>query len=662
MRCWPIGLILVLTWAAYLNTFHVPFVFDDLASIVENPTLSRFMDSFHTPNEYGVTVAGRPVLNVSLAVSYAISGMEPWGYHLSNLVIHSAAALFLYGAIRRTLNRAPMAASLRARSTEIAGATALLWAVHPLQTESVTYVIQRAESLMGMFFLLTFYAVARSIDSPRPVLWQGLAVIACILSAGTKEVAATAPLLVLFYDRAFAAGTFREALRQRWGLYLGLLLSWGWLWILNASTGVSRGGMFTFSWPIASRYWASQTEAIVHYLRLSFWPHPLVFEYGLPRMPEGWRLPIFALFVTFLVVATLIALWKTPRVGFLGAWFLAILSPTSLIPGTLQWTVEHRMYLSLAAVLVASVCWIASKAGRAGLVVLFLIAPVAAVATARRNNDYRDDLTLWGRTLEDAPESSIAHGNMATALFNRGRSEEALVHYEEAARLDPTPPNVHYNLGLAYARAGRVNDALKEYEICARLNPRHYPAYYKAGELLRNEGRRAEAEAKFKAALEQKPDLANAYQELGFLANQGGDEAKAIAYFQQAVALKPQLIDSQLNLGLLLAMSGKVHEALPYLEGAVKLAPETAPPHGNLANVLVELDRVNEAVEHYQIALRLDPKNPLTHYNYANALLRLQRLSEAQEQFNVTAQLDPSQTAAAERAEQLRAYLADQGK
>ena len=559
-------------------------------------------------------------------------------------------------------------------STDVAAVAALLWCLHPLQTESVTYVIQRAESLMGLWFLLTFYAVVRSIHSSRPWRWQTLAVVACALGAGTKEVIATAPLLVLLYDRSFVSGSFRAAWRERRGLYVGLSLTWVILALLVASTGGDRGGTFALTPHIALTYWASQTQAIADYIRLSFWPHPLVFERGLPQVPAPGRLAALIVFVSLLVGGTAVALWKTPRVGFFGAWFLLILSPTSILPGTIQSTVEHRMYLSLAAIVVGVVCLCAARGGRKALGVVMILIPIAAFATYRRNDVYRDELTLWLETRANSPRSAIAEGNVGLALFNRGKIEEAVSHYERALQIDPTPPNSHYNLGLTYRALGRSEDALREFAACVRLNPRHYPAYYEAGRLLRNLGRPADAEEQFRLALRQKPDVPQVYQELGLLAMDTGDWAKAKAAFSEAWRLDPASVAAVANLGAAEYHLGDLAGAAQHLEyaihtnpslaeahvslGQVRLGqgdataarsefetalaidPGSAAAHLNLGLLFAQRGEVDKALPHFEAAVKRAPGRAETHGNYANALVEAGNLTAALAEYEASLKID----------------------
>jgi len=187
-------------------------------------------------------VSGRPVLNFSFALNYAISGEHPWSYHVVNLGIHLAAALTLFGILRRTWWSAlSQRASCATDSSWPAAAAAILWAVHPLTTESVTYLAQRAESLMALFYLLTLYCAARATTADRPKTWESLSVLCCLLGVGTKEAIVSAPIAVVLYDRAFAAPTWRALWRGRRSYYLALFATWIPLLWLVATGGWDRG-------------------------------------------------------------------------------------------------------------------------------------------------------------------------------------------------------------------------------------------------------------------------------------------------------------------------------------------------------------------------------------------------------------------------------------
>jgi hypothetical protein len=331
------GVILAAVFAAYFNSFAGPFVYDDLPSITDNRTIRQLwpMGPALTPPAGGLAVSGRPIVNYYLAINYAISGQEVWSYHAVNLGIQVLAALALFGVVRRTLGR--VLAGGHARDPALlALAASLLWALHPLQTESVTYIIQRAESLMGFFYLFTLYCFVRGweagADSAARRLWYALSISACLLGMATKEVMVTAPLIVLLYDRIFLAGSFREALRQRCRIYLCLAGTWLLLAYLMAGTG-GRGGTVGFSASVSwEDYALSQLQAVAHYLRLAVWPRPLVIDYGLvTERPPPAKLALAASILALLAAATACALWRCPKLAFLGLCFFLILAPSSSV-------------------------------------------------------------------------------------------------------------------------------------------------------------------------------------------------------------------------------------------------------------------------------------------------------------------------------------------
>src|SRR4051812_22467160 len=245
LRRWRAPLaISALTLLAYAGSLRGPFVFDDPSSIVGNPTIRSLWPPWAplVPPPAAVTAEGRPILNYSLAVNYALGGTAVLGYHVTNVVIHAVGALALFGLTRRTLRTPKLSPLVRAAADEVALLAALLWALHPLQTEAVTYVIQRAESLMGMFYLLTLYACVRAADAAAPRRWQTLAIGCCALGMGTKEVMVSAPVMVWLYDRTFLRESFVAAWRWRRGLYLGLFATWLLLAAFVASSGGNRSG------------------------------------------------------------------------------------------------------------------------------------------------------------------------------------------------------------------------------------------------------------------------------------------------------------------------------------------------------------------------------------------------------------------------------------
>ncbi len=460
------GLIVLVTAAAFSSSFKSVFVYDDSTAIVENPTIRQLWPIWKPlcPSRTCVGVGGRPLLNLSLAINYAISGYGVWSYHVVNLAIHILAAPLLFGIVRRTLLLPIMRDRWGAAALPLGFVIALLWAVHPLQTESVTYIVQRAESLMGLFYLLTLYCFIRGAGSARGVDWYVGSVLACLSGMAVKEVMISAPLIVLLYDRTFCAGSFRGALRHRYGYYLGLAGTWallGWLVLSMSPLGTDAGpGTHEFTW---WSYLLTQPGVIVHYLRLALWPAGLCLDYGWPAASNMGEVLWPAIVVVGLLAATVWALVKQPAWGFLGAWFFAILALTSSVVALAQAAFEHRMYLPLAAVVTGVVIggyvvgrwvvgwgrisWSALQVLGGGLVLLAGVA--LGILTFHRNEAYRSELAIWEDTAAKAPANGHAEYNIGVILKKCGRFDEAIAHYQKSLELKPDYVEARNNLGTA---------------------------------------------------------------------------------------------------------------------------------------------------------------------------------------------------------------------
>ena len=565
--------IAVAVLAAYCGTFSVPFVLDDHPTIERNPTI-RALWPLSIPlsppgaADVNASVGGRPLVNLTFALNYAASGIAVRSYHAVNLAIHISAALVLSGIVRRTLTRNAFSVSL---------AAALLWALHPMQTESVTYLTQRAESLAGLFYLLTIYCFIRSTEGPTPNRWQIGVVACCLLGMASKEVLVSAPLVVWLYDRTFVAGSFGEAWRLRRGFYLALFATWIALAYLAAGTAWHSG---TAGFHTEVEWWAyalTQCEAIVHYLRLAIWPEPLVFDYGMRVVRSPLEVAPQAALLLCLLIATAIALRRRPELGFAGAAFFAILAPTSsVVPIATQTIAEHRMYLALAPLAVLAVGGMHKSFGARGVLLCFLWAAVLGGLTFARNRDYRSEYALWTDTVAKNPSSARAHSNLGKALLDAGNTEEAFAELVESLRLGPELPAAHFDLGLILERQGRRDEAREHYAAAVRLNPKY----------------------------------AEAHINLGVALLQSGDAASALPHLEAAVALAPDLPESHCNLANALLMLGRLPEAAEHFVEALRLRPDYAIAHANYGRLLWRTGHLDEAEAHLETALRIDPTLP----------------------------------------------------
>jgi len=630
---------------AYSGTFSVPLLFDDRPAIVDNPTIRHWSTAFWAPQDTGA--AGRPMVNLSLAVNYAISGESVWSYHALNLGIHILSGLLLFGIVRRTLAlRAYPASSL------VGFATAFLWTLHPLQTESVTFIIQRTESLLGRFYLLTLYCFIRGSAADRGVQrrWFVVSVASCFLGMATKEVMVSAPLIVLLYDRTFVAGSFRSAWQRRRVLYVGL----GCAWLLLAALMIGsqqRGGTVGFGLGVTPwEYLLTQCRAIVIYLKLCFWPYPLVVDYGTTVVRNPLEVLPQAVVVVALAAGTILALWRRPALGFLGAWFFAILAPSSsVVPLVTQTIAEHRMYLPLAAVVTLVAIGIHAAAKGHSWAVYGVLALGLGILTVRRNDDYRSAWSIWSDTVAKRPDNERAHNNLGNVLAETpGRLNEAIAQFQAALKLRPDYALAHNNLGKAWAKVpGRLEEAMAQYREALQLRPDFAEAHNNLGNALAElPGRLNEAIAEFQEAVRLQPDFAEAYNNLGNAwAKVPGRLGDAIGQYQEALRLKPDFAEAHNNLGnAWVQIPGRLNDAIAEYQEAVRLKPAFAEAHNNLGNAWAdEPGRLNDAITQYEEAVRLKPDYAEAHYNLGNAWAQISgRQNDALAEFQETVRLRPN--------------------
>ena len=556
------ALLVVAGLYAYHDGFRGVFLFDDLRSIPGNETIRRLSWATLQPPRRSA-VSGRPIVNLSLALTYAAAGLDVAAYRAGNLVIHLLAGLVLFGLVRRTLLVPALRPRYGERATWLAASVALLWVVHPLLSESVTYVIQRTELLMGLFFLLTLYCLVRGADSPRPRGWYVAAVAAFVLGLGSKEVTLVAPVVLLAYDRTFLSESVRDALRRRGGLYASLAFV---MVVLVAVTGtrVRSGLPHLLSGRVTpSDYAMTQAGVIVHYLRLALWPHPLCADYDdWPIARSLLDVLPSALVVAALLAATLWAWIRGLRVAFLGVWLFAVLAPTSSFwPLAGEVAAERRMYLPLAAVITLVVLGAdavlrallprAVDRPRRRLVAGVLVVATAAILaqlTVGRTADYRSPTAFWTAIVTTRPGNVRARINMGDILFKSGRTAEALEQYAEAVRLKPESAMAHYGLGVTLAQAGKIADAMMQYREALRLEPGYAEASNNLGILLARQGRPDEAVEHYLTAIRAKPDHALAHYNLARALLQLGRTGEAVDHLETTVKLRPDLAEARRTL------------------------------------------------------------------------------------------------------------------
>jgi protein O-mannosyl-transferase len=511
--------LIVLLAIAYSNTFAVPFLYDDTINILENLSIHQLWPpwkSFLIPEDTGI--ANRPIINFSLAINYAISGYKVWSYHAVNLIIHIMATLTLFGIIRRTI----LISKINLNKTEsllFSFACALLWGLHPVQTQAVTYIIQRCESLMALFFLLTIYSALRGWQAESSKRWHLLAVMFFLLAIFSKEVAIVCPILLISYEWVFRRKNPLRSIKESPFLYSGLLLGCfiTFIIVISGNTLVTRTYQRSY---VLVDYWITQCEVIFHYLRLTVWPSDLVIDYGCPmaKVSEIW------LFITGILLLLCLSVWSFYRrnvAGFLGTCFFLILSPTSLIPLN-DIAFEHRIYLPIAAVIILMMGiifgiykWLQNNfksskyLNHSSLFLIILIICTGLILgflTYQRNGDYRSEITIWSDTITKRPNNFRGYHGLGLAISKKGHLDEALKYLLYARRINPSDSRVNIDVGAIFLLMNRPNESIPFLREAMRITPKNPKTYNNMGIALVQTGMLKEGIYHFSEALRIKPD------------------------------------------------------------------------------------------------------------------------------------------------------------
>jgi Tfp pilus assembly protein PilF len=568
--------------AIYTNIFAAPFVFDSVSRIRENVHIRQLW-----PPWGWLTYGQRPIAYFTIALNYALHDYQLWGYHAVNLTIHLLASCVLFLLVQRTFRRVGLTRRDRGSMMAPAFAVALLWLTHPLHTQAVTYTIQRIESLMGLFYLLTLYCFSRAEHSSRASLWLVASSCCCWLGMATKEVMVSAPLIVLWYDRVFIANKWRDIWASRRWYYASLFASWLLLAFLVTQMGDYGQSAIKVDGVTPLDYAMSQPGVILHYLRLCFWPIGQNLDYGwqVPQSLSAAVLP--ALGVAMLVAATVWCIFRRPQMGFLGGWFFLILAPTSSVMPIVDLAFEHRMYLPLAAVCTLAVVAVRGVLHRlhallpvsprwctlSSWVALWLLVGTLGGLSHLRNEVYRSELLLWADVIKKSPHHLRGYANLGARLIRVGRIDEAIPYLQHVLAKDPRHLGARNNLARSLIHQGHLQAAIEHAEI----------------------------------AIAQDPTAAEAYEILGAALALKHQSDGAIQALRKAISLDPQLAIAHVNLGTLLEQKGEIDAAIHHFEAAIRLDPYNASAFYNFGAALYERGQIDDAMQHFRDAIRLNP-------------------------------------------------------
>jgi protein O-mannosyl-transferase len=608
---WLIPLVVVLaTGLAFLPTFQNGFVdWDDYENFISNPnyrglgwTELRWMFTTFRLGHY------QPLSWITLALDYIIWGTDPFGFHLTNLILHSINALLFYFVAVRLLSLWNPA--LPAPAVKIAaGFSALFFAIHPLRVESVAWASERRDVQSGLFFFLTLlcYLKAAAEEKKNSSRWLGLALVAYSLSLLSKAVGMTLPVVLLLLDfyplKRLSGGPgswFGPESRRVWLEKIPFF-------ILGVAAGAIAlaaqrdfGALKTFEqWSAASRV-SQALFGLVFYLWKTLIPFKLSPLYPLPQDFNPWDSTV--LLSAAIVVALSAALLAARDVwpAALASWifYILLLAPVlGFAQSGAQFVADRYSYLACSgwAVLAGAVllrwrrAWTKATIERRLIIgTAAMILVVLAILTWKQTQVWHDSEKLWRHVLSVVPESELAHANLAAVLLERNEFEEALAHDREAVRLRPASADAHFNLGVVLAAIGSADEAMEHYREALRLNPRRAETHFNMAAVLFSAGKLDEA----------------------------------MAHYREALRINPDYVEAHYNLGGALLATGRIDEAIEHYRAALRIDPDFALAHNNLGSILLQRGRLDDAIKHFQETLRINPGSVEAQHNLEVALAK----------------------------------------
>jgi Flp pilus assembly protein TadD len=618
--------ICLLTVIIYSNTFNCAFVFDDQQNITQNPyrrltelSLEKICDAaFKNPH------ANRPVANISFAVNYYLGKYNTAGYHVVNILIHLLNGILVYIFTLLTLKQAGIAAPEHSRSPQLSTAyislfAALIFTAHPIQVQSVTYIVQRMNSLAVMFYLLSLilYIGGRStlIRWKRWTQWSGC-LLCWILALGSKEIAATLPLVLLLYEWYFFQNLSKDRLKQNLIYLIGLVVLLGLTAYMFLGSNPLDGILGSYvhrDFTLEERV-LTQCRVLVFYLSLLFYPHPLRLNL-LHHITTSHSLldpvtTLFSLLILVFLLGLAVCIAKKQRlVSFCILWFFIHLVIESSIIG-LEIIFEHRLYLPMVglALMTAYLLFHLLSAHRTWVFIVSTAIIVSlGMATYLRNKVWQDPITLWYDVISKNPQSSRAQYNLGSDLAQQGNLTEAIDHLSEALRLKPDYTKAHNNLGSAFFKQGNLDQAANHFFAALRIQPGNSAAYYNLGLIMEKKGHPKAAAKHYLEALRIKPDFAEAHNNLGIALQAQGRLAEAVYHLSAALRIRPDYAEGHHNMGYALEMQGDVKKAIDHYLAALKIRTDDARTYNNLGVALTRLGMLKEAVRCYVEALRIKP-------------------------------------------------------
>ena len=632
--------LVAITWMVFGQTLGHEFVnYDDNLYVYENPAVQKGLtwEGFRWALTYGQIGHWHPLTWFSHMLDCQLYGLNAGGHHLTNVLLHTASVVLLFLVLRRMMGLRPEksigATTPQAGDLWRSALVAAVFAIHPLRAESVAWVAERKDVLSGLFFMLTLWAYARYVTSGKwlvtradpapspatrhPSLFYCLVVLFFGLGLLSKNMLVTLPFVLLLLDywplNRLSSFTPRVVLRLVGEKLPLFVLTVGSCVVTSLVPEKMTSGRLDFGLRLENA-----VVTYVTYLWQMIYPSGLACLYPNPVN----SLPIWQVGGALgLLLAISGAAWIFRRthpyivVGWL--WYVGMLIP---VIGVVQISyyahADRYTYLPQIGLYVLLTWGAAELCGgrrycRLVLGGLAAVILAALIFGARTQASYwRNSESLWVHTLACTSDNCVADDNFGLVLYQKGKVDEAIAHYQKALALEPNFANAHYNLGNALFDKGRVDEAMAQFQEALKIQPDFAEAHNNLGNALLGKGRVDEAMAEIQEALKIQPDFAAAHNNLGNALVDKGRVDEAIAQYQKALNIQPDFAEAHNNLGTVLYQKGQVDEAITHYQKALEIKPNQAQTHNNLGMALAQKGATTGAIAQFKEALRFKPDDP----------------------------------------------------
>jgi tetratricopeptide (TPR) repeat protein len=587
-----IGLILVVGFFIYSNTFYSPFYFDDNKFIVNNPAIRNILDPVAIWN-FSLT---RFIVFLSLALNYHFHQLNVLGYHFFNLLIHLGAASVVWRLVMLIFSTPALREDkLSKNSKSIALFTALIFLAHPLQTESVTYIWQRSTCLAGFFYLACVYLYLKSRVAQiakKPWLKPYISsILLAILGLFTKENTVTLPAAITLCEFCFLGLDKRRD-------YKYTIPFWFLFPVIPALLYLSRSYSLSTGW----QYFLTQIRVMMTYIRLVFIPLRQNLDYDYPLAKNFTDLSVLWAFVCLsgIMVSVIRVFSKYRIISFSVLWFFLTLLPDSSFVPLEDVIFEHRLYLSIVGFSLFLTSLIGYSLGhrsfRAMVAVLLIVTGSYAMLTYRRNFTWQDEIRLWNDVVAKSPDKARPYYNRGVVYWERGNVEQAISDFSKAIARNPNNYALaYYNRGVAYDEQGRFLEALADYTRAIQVNPSLAEPYNNRGNLFKRAGNLAQAYIDFNKAIEVNPHLAEAYVNRGAVYALQGDFNQAILDFSKSIEINPGYVIAYTNRGNVHAHQGDFAQAIADFARGIAVDPGYAGNYIHRGHVYLKIKEYDKA-------------------------------------------------------------------